>query len=145
MIRPILEYASAIWSPYIQMNVDLVEAVQRRSVRFIFNNYSPYASVTETLERIDFKTLAERRNETKLIYLYKIANNLIEINTDDILFPRPPIHNTRGHQPRFLPPPNRINSYHYSFFLSTIQQWNNLPESVINSSSVEHFKSLLKL
>ena len=63
MIRPILEYASAIWSPYTQRNVDLVEAVQRRSVRFIFNNYSPYASVTEMLERLDFKTLAERRNE----------------------------------------------------------------------------------
>ena len=56
-------------------------------MRFIFNNYSPYASVTEMLERIDFKTLAERRNESKLMYLYKIVNNLVEINTDDILFP----------------------------------------------------------
>ena len=145
MIRPILEYASAIWSPHTQRNVDLVEAVQRRSVRFIFNNYSPYASVTEMLERLDFKTLAERRNESKLIYLYKIVNNLVEINTDDILFPQPPIHNTRGHQLRFLPPPSRINSYHYSFFTSAIRQWNNLPKSVISSSSVEHFKSLLNL
>ena len=143
MIRPILEYASAIWSPYTQRNIDLVEAVQRRSVRFIFNNYSPYASVTEMLERIDFKTLAERRNESKLIYLYKIVNDLVEINTDDILFSRPSIHNTRGHQLRFLLPPTRINSYHYSFFPSAIQQWNNLPKSVINTSSVEHFKSLL--
>ena len=65
MIRPILEFASAIWSPYTQRNVDLAEAVLRRLVRFIFNNYSPYASVTEMLERIDFKTLAERRNESK--------------------------------------------------------------------------------
>ena len=71
MIRPILEFASAIWSQYTQRNVDLAEAVQTRLVRFIFNNYSPHASVTEMLERIDFKTLAERRNESKLIYLYK--------------------------------------------------------------------------
>ena len=95
------------------------------------------------LERIDFKTLAERRNESKLIYLYKIVNDLVEINTGDILFPQPSIHNTRGHQLRFLLPPTRINSYHYSFFPSAIRQWNNLSESVINSSSVEHFKSLL--
>ena len=86
MIRPILEYASAIWSPYTQRNVDLVEAVQRRSVRFIFNNYSPNASVTEMLERIDFKTLAEKRNESKLLNLYKIVNNLVEI-TQMISFP----------------------------------------------------------
>ena len=122
MISPILEYASAIWSPYTQRNIDLVEAVQRRSVRFIFNNYSPYANVTEMLERIDFKTLAERRNESKLIYLYKIVNDLVEINTDDILSPRPSIHNTRGHQLRFLLPPTRINSYHYYFFPSAIRQ-----------------------
>ena len=61
MIRPILEYAFAIWSPYTQRNVDLVEAVQRRSVRFILNNYLPYASVTEMLERIDFKTNREKK------------------------------------------------------------------------------------
>ena len=130
MIRPILEYASAIW----QRNVDLVEAAQRRSVRFIFNNYSPYASVTEMLERIDFKTLAERRNESKLIYLYKIVNNLVEINTDDILSPQPSIHNTRGHQLRFLLPPTRINSYHYSFFSfsnSTMEQSSGICNSFI--------------
>ena len=100
------------------------------------------SSVTEMLERLDFKTLAERRNESKLILLYKIVNELVEVNTDDILLSRPSIHNTRGHQLRFLPPPTRINSYHSSFFPSAIRQWNNLPESVINSSSVEHFKSL---
>ena len=74
----------------------------------------------EMLERIDFKTLAERRNESKL-YLYKFVNNLVEINTDDILFPQPPIHNTREHQLRFLTPPTRIN-YHYSFSPSTMEQ-----------------------
>ena len=85
MIRPILEYASAIWSPYTySKEVDLVEAVQGQSVRFIFNNYSPYASVAEILERNDFKTLTERINESKLIYLYEIVNNLVEINTYDM-------------------------------------------------------------
>ena len=76
MIRPILEYASAIWSPYTQRNINLVEVVQRRSVRFIFNNYSPYANVTEMLERIDFKTLAERRNESRLTVVSRAAKKL---------------------------------------------------------------------
>ena len=49
MIRPILEYASAIWSLYTQKNNDLLEPVQGQSVRFIFNNYLPYASVSEML------------------------------------------------------------------------------------------------
>jgi len=45
MIKPVLQYASAIWSPYTQKNIDLVEAVQRQSVRFIFNNYSSYSEM----------------------------------------------------------------------------------------------------
>ena len=87
MIRPILEYASAIWSPYTQRNIDLVEAVQRQSVRYICNNYSPYASVSEMLNTLDFKTLEERRNESKLLLFYKIVNNLVDIDISDILFP----------------------------------------------------------
>ena len=30
MIRPTLEYASAIWSPYTQKNIDLLETTQRQ-------------------------------------------------------------------------------------------------------------------
>jgi len=44
-----------------------LEAVQRQSARFICNNYSPYASVSEMLNKFDFKTFTERRNESKLI------------------------------------------------------------------------------
>ena len=95
------------------------------------------------LNTLDFKTLEERRNESKLLLFYKIVNNLVDIDISDILFPWPTVHNTRGHQLRFLPPITRVNSYHNSFFPSTIRQWNNLPESVINATSLEHFKSLL--
>jgi len=95
------------------------------------------------LNKLDFKTLAERRNESKLIFFYKVLNNLVDIDTSNILFPRPTIHNTRGHQLRFLSPTTRVNCYHNSFFPSTIRQWNNLPEYVINATSLEHFKLLL--
>ena len=94
MIRPILEYTSTIWSPYTQKNIDLLEAVQRQSVRFIFNNYLLYASVSEMLNKLDFKTLTERRYESKLILLYKVLNNLVDIDTSNILYPRPTVHDT---------------------------------------------------
>ena len=35
MITLILEYTSAIWSPYTQKNIDLLEAEQKQLVRFI--------------------------------------------------------------------------------------------------------------
>ena len=37
MIRPILEYASTVWSPYTKKNILMIEAVQRRAARFVTN------------------------------------------------------------------------------------------------------------
>ena len=55
--------------------------MQRLSVRFIFNNYSLYASVSEMLNKLDFKSPTERRNESKLILFYIVLNNLVDIDT----------------------------------------------------------------
>ena len=57
LIRSILDYASVIWSPYTQKNIQAVESVQRRSARFVTNNYSPYTSVTNLLTNLGWKPL----------------------------------------------------------------------------------------
>ena len=36
-IRPVLEYASIVWSPYLVTLIDKIEAVQHHSVRFILS------------------------------------------------------------------------------------------------------------
>ena len=35
IVRPTLEYATAVWHPYRQEQIDSIEAVQRRAARFI--------------------------------------------------------------------------------------------------------------
>ena len=40
LVKPVLDYAATVWSPYTQKDIDMVEQVQRRAARFIFNNYS---------------------------------------------------------------------------------------------------------
>ena len=47
MVRSILDYASIVWSPYKQKNIQALESVQKRSARFVFNYYSPYDSVSD--------------------------------------------------------------------------------------------------
>ena len=39
LIRPKLEYASVVWSPWQQFLVDNIEKVQRRSARYVLNDY----------------------------------------------------------------------------------------------------------
>ena len=45
-VRPSLEYASTVWDPHTQANINKVESIQRRAARFVTNNYEPRASVT---------------------------------------------------------------------------------------------------
>ena len=35
MVRPIMEYACTVWSPYTRKNIQGLEAVQRRAARFV--------------------------------------------------------------------------------------------------------------
>ena len=49
LVKSVLDYAATVWSPYTQKDIDMVEQIQRRAARFIFNNYSRLASISEML------------------------------------------------------------------------------------------------
>jgi len=48
-VRPIMEYSATVWLPYTTLNITKLEKVQRRAARYIFNDYSPFHSVTAML------------------------------------------------------------------------------------------------
>ena len=52
MVRPVIEYASSVWSPYTKAKIGLVEAVQRRAARFVTGNFELTSSVTEMLQSL---------------------------------------------------------------------------------------------
>jgi hypothetical protein len=74
-----LAYASTVWDPHTQANINKVESIQRRAARFVTNNYDPRASVTTLLQDLNWPTLQHRRQLAKLIMMYHITYHLIEI------------------------------------------------------------------
>ena len=127
LVGPILEYT---WSPYHQYNIHLVETVQRRAARYVMNNFSSYASVSEMITTLGWPTLEQRRKISRTIMLYKIINNLVEVPTDGILFPSE--LKLRGHTSKFLQLQCRVNAFSYSFFPQAIKLWNHLPQALID-------------
>ena len=119
LVRPILEYACAIWSPYYQCNINKVETVQRRAARYVMNNFNSYANVSEMIATLGWPTLEQRRKTFRTIMMYKIVNNLVEVPTDGILIPSE--LQLRGHAKKFLQPQCSVNAYLYSFFSTSDQ------------------------
>ena len=79
LIRPKLEYASVVWSPWQQFLVDNIEKVQRRSARYVLNDYRSDSSVTAMINHLNWESLEGRRNKANLHTFYKMFNNLTMI------------------------------------------------------------------
>jgi len=141
MIRPILEYASPVWSPHTRKDIEQLERVQRQSARFIMADYSRFSSVSDMLSNLNLPSLEIRRQVSSTILFYKTINNLIEIPSDDLT---PVTSNTRGHDQRFLHIYARTTQYSNSFFPRSVRFWNTLPHGLIHQQTLQSFKNQLK-
>ena len=139
MVKPVIEYAAVLWSPHTKRDIDMIERTQQQAARFVTNNYSCYASVTQILTDLNWPTLAQCRDELKTLMMFKIISHLVDISTNPFLTPIFTVHSTRGHNMGFMQPMTRIDSYMYSFFPLAIKIWNDLPQNVIDSNDIDPF------
>ena len=144
MVRPIMEYACTVWSPFTRKNIQGLEAVQRRAARFVKNDYRFTSSVTAMLQDLEWPTLEERRWAIKATMLFKILHHLVCIPADQYL--KAITDHTRRHQQRLQQFPFfHVNVFMHSFFPSTISIWNNLPDDLVNAATINEFKSKLTI
>ena len=77
-----------------------------------------------------------------MILLYKVLNN--HFNSDfSSLYTYSTTNTTRGHQFKLFKYRSRLNCRSNYFFNRVINDWNNLPDTVVNASSVNNFKYLI--
>ena len=143
LVRPHLEYCSSVWDPHTQTDTDRIEAVQRRAARFCFRQYSRKSSPTAMQTDLGWHRLSVRREQARLILMFKLCHSLVNIDSSATLIPitRP----TRHSHPYTYQRPAAVKNYHYlSFYPRTISQWNGLPASLVCAPTVEAFGSGLR-
>ena len=69
-VRPIVEYACVVCSPYLKADINRTEMVQHRAARFALNEFSRYASVTRMLNLLEWPTLEQRHNAARILTFY---------------------------------------------------------------------------
>ena len=73
LVRPILEYSSAVWDPHTATDVLSLEKIQRRAARWVMSDYGRTSSVTFMLSDLQWPTLSDRQRSA---IFYKITHHL---------------------------------------------------------------------
>lgn len=142
-VRPTLEYASTIWDPFQVGLINELERVQRKAARFILSKYSSADSVTEMLNQLQLPPLSQRRLVARLKFLFLLSKHHFNIDISDYLAPAKKRTLRKQHDSTFVLPQLHIDTYANSFLPRTIKDWNALPSSVMQCTSVETFEKCL--
>ena len=146
-VRPLLEYASIVWNPFLLQDINLIENVQRSFTRkvCILCNIT-VLSYNERLALFDLDRLELRRLHFDLLHMFKIVHGFTVCGFfSDLHFAHSDnVYNTRGH--RFKLHVNRTNKniFKYCFINRVLPIWNSLPDICFISNLLSNFKRKLK-
>ena len=143
LVRPRLEYCSAIWDPHTAILKNKLEKVQRAAARFVLGR--PYfkgstESVTEMIKELKWDTLEKRRTINALNFTYKLTNNIIAI--PPAYHPKELKSSSRNtNQRSFQTFQPRVDAFKYSLLPRIIPTWNKLPTEAVTAQTLDIFKS----
>ena len=96
LVRPHIEYAAAVWSPYKSSDIENIENVQSRATKLIpsLKNLE-YADI---LRKLKMPTLKYRRNRGDMIETFKIMSGINDKEVTDGMLELDENTRTRGHE-----------------------------------------------
>ena len=139
-VRPILEYASAVWSPTQLGNITLVESVQRRFTKSLpgMNKFS----YPDRLNMLNLESLERRRLIIDLCLVYSLLHGLLDFDYARF-FELSTQGRTRGHSWKLVSGPARLDVRRAFFANRVVKPWNALPSNCVDAASLSIFKSKL--
>ena len=154
LVRSGMEYAASIWDPYLQKEIRVLEAVQRKAARWVRSQYSTTVSVTKLLTNLKWASLADRRQLQRLSLFHKINTASVAIQFSDFDIQKSSrvtragsklgqdgqtVDNYKLHRPS-----NKRTPFGKSTIIRTIPAWNNLPWEAHTATSSTTFRSVVE-
>ena len=145
MILPLLDYCDVIYDSYTMYESKQHDKLQRKA-SLSCTGASRITSNEKLLKELGWQKLTNRRTSHRLVLFYKILNDLTPQYLKHLFNLIP--HNTNNYQLRrinfFLVPLIHRESFSKSYFAKTIRDWNKLPNDVIQSQSLNIFKTRIR-
>ena len=141
MIRPHLEYANCIWSPYLKGDVDKMEKVQRRATKIVPTlRKLPYSA---RLRKLHLPSLAYRRLRGDLIQVYRIMQGFTDVQPSKFFNMETRVDSLRGHNYKIQKTRNKERIRQNCFSQRIVNVWNKLPEHIVEVKTTNSFKNAI--
>ena len=153
LVRPLLQYACLVWSPYLVKDKMAIEKVKRRASRIARGQKPREMSYEERCILLNWNTLQHRKRIPICSGMLKdsVWSGLNGLDFNDY-FEYCRSKNTRANHPyKVQTKLAKVNSFKYSFFGRIVKDWNNLPnhlftdEISVNRIPKKGFKSWMKI
>ena len=139
LVRPILEYCSTIWNPHYKYLAQEIEKVQRRATKVIHT--LKHLDYSERLKKLNITTLFYRRKRSDMLQVFRLFHGFDKIDINQFFTVN---KNNRGHEFKLVKKSCSTNIRANSFSLRVFEDWNNLPQSVVNCKTINTFKNALE-
>ena len=143
-IRSLLEYADIIWDNCLQQECNEIEKIQLEAGRIVTGS-TKLVEINKLYKELGRLKLSERRDLHKLFLFFKIDHGLAPLYLSNLLPPH--VEDVTSYRLRnaenYVGIHANTRTYADSFLPSTIQAWNNLPDSIRSSDTLATFKHLL--
>ena len=140
-IRPHLEYASPVWSPFHKREIEDIESVQKYALRMCLKSWN--SNYEELLENTHIPTLSSRRTRASMYHLFKIINKQTHFPAAPIASRKIPYNSRTINQNTIMIPKANTAAYQFSFFPRSLALWNILPEDNTSCTKLNIFKQTI--
>ena len=140
-VRPLLEYCTPVWCPYLQKDVDIIESVQRNFTRRLFARCElPYVCYDERIKILVLEKLELRRIIYDMTLYFKIVNKFCDTSLFNKICFCNYTYGTHGHKFKFYVQYARTNVFKYFFLNRYVNVWNILPLNCMKTNVTKCFK-----
>ena len=145
LVQPYFNYCSPLWDNCGIGLKDKLQKFQNRAARVITGSTYDIRSI-DVLNTLGWKTLDQKRNYTKSMFMYKIINDHAAPNLRHsfrLYNEGDTIHDLRNHVTDLVLPKPKREFGKRSFKYNGAIHWNSLPYEAKNAKSISTFKRLI--
>ena len=140
-LLPVLEYASTVWDGCSTQNSDILDKIQNEAARIV-TGLTRSISLDNLYRKCGWLSLAERRRQKKLNFMFKVHHGQVPTYISDLISPlvrdisNYPLRNMNNYSAPFT----GTEFFKKSSIPSSISLWNAADNSLKESNTLQSFK-----